>query len=163
RAQNSSINGWLLVGNNGNVFRVFESEGDNRGFYIDITQCDPRSNTVLATATPPQEFDLPLAAGFVTSDVISTYSKDQFGFVHVSFKVVKSTGIAAGATTIATLPVGFSAKPGHVTHNICTSALFDGKFYVFFVDELGKITVVVGNDMAAGSHCGFAGSISFLT
>lgn len=56
-----------------------------------------------STATPPQEYDLPLAEG-ITAMQPCTYSKNQFGEVTLG-------GCAANAIsdsiTIATLPVGF--------------------------------------------------------
>lgn len=57
----------------------------------------------LATATPPQEYDLPLADG-ITEVHPCIYRKNQFGLVFVG-------GAASGDITdgvvIATLPVGF--------------------------------------------------------
>lgn len=61
----------------------------------------------LATATPPQEFALPLADG--VSDLAgykNTYSKDQFGIVRVWFSV-HFESIPASGTHVFKLPEGF--------------------------------------------------------
>lgn len=59
----------------------------------------------LATATPPQEFDLPLADGFSAAQPC-TYWKNQFGAVTIGGTAEKSNGVA-DLTTIATLPESF--------------------------------------------------------
>ena len=63
----------------------------------------------LATATPPHEFDLPLAEGY-TANGGCKYSKDQFGIVRVVGNINKSSGTFASNTPFATLPAGF--RPG---------------------------------------------------
>lgn len=57
----------------------------------------------IATATPPQEYDLTLAEGLSGT---AKYSKDQFGYVHVRGRVV---GVSVGKT-ISFLPEGFRPK-----------------------------------------------------
>ena len=61
----------------------------------------------IATATPPQEFDLPLADG-ITALKPCTYYKNQFG--EVTLGGCTSGSVSDGAT-IATLPTGF--RPDH--------------------------------------------------
>ena len=63
----------------------------------------------LATATPPQEFDLPLAEGYTQNNGCK-YSKDQFNVVRVTFNLSKSAGTIAGGEVVATLPAGFRPK-----------------------------------------------------
>ncbi len=58
-----------------------------------------------ATATPPQEFTLPLAAGW-TRHRSCQYFKTQDNVVTVYFQV-KADAPKSGETIIATLPVGF--------------------------------------------------------
>lgn len=62
--------------------------------------------TCLATAEPPQEYDLPLAEGFTVAEQYhaNTYSKDQCGRVHVMGWVHGAHGTNV---TIATLPEGY--------------------------------------------------------
>lgn len=61
----------------------------------------------IATATPPQEFSLPLSAGWETqSGGDAKYFKTQEDIVHVSMNVKSNAAVAAG-DTIATLPAGF--------------------------------------------------------
>ena len=64
---------------------------------------------LLATATPPQEFDLPLAEGYTQNNGCK-YSKDQFNVVRVTFNLSKSAGTIAGGEVVATLPAGFRPK-----------------------------------------------------
>ena len=59
----------------------------------------------LATATPPQEFDLPLADG-ISNYATSVYHKNQFNEVSVRVSISATNAIQNGAT-IATLPEGF--------------------------------------------------------
>lgn len=82
--------------------------------------------TPIATATPPQWYDLPLAEGW-TAYAQATYGKDQFGRVHIDAEVSKSTALVAGET-IATLPVGY--RPNKVIStwgfSLCNSNTFVG-------------------------------------
>ncbi len=59
----------------------------------------------IATATPPQEFDLPLADGW-TSQQPSTYFKTQEGIV-VARIAIKSTAEYTSGSRLFTLPEGF--------------------------------------------------------
>ena len=69
----------------------------------------------LATATPPQEFDLPLAEGI---SGLAKYSKDQFGRVQLRGWV---TGATANSV-VATLPSGFRlASEAHFIQAISSS------------------------------------------
>ena len=62
----------------------------------------------ISTATPPQEFDLPLAEGVTTvgAGYKNIYSKDQFGIVRVWFSV-HFESIPASGTHVFNLPEGF--------------------------------------------------------
>lgn len=60
-----------------------------------------------ATATPPQEFDLPLADGISGT---AKYSKDQFGIVRVYIAVLKNSGTITNNEILGTLPEGFRSK-----------------------------------------------------
>ena len=66
--------------------------------------------TECATATPPQEYDLPLAAG-ITAMLPSTFYCNQFRDLTYTLFVRPSVNIADGAT-IATLPEGFRPPAG---------------------------------------------------
>lgn len=69
-----------------------------------------------ATATPPQEYDLPLADGIGSS---AKYSKDQFGRVQLRGWI---TGATANSV-VATLPAGFRPASGaHFTQSISSSS-----------------------------------------
>ena len=61
------------------------------------------------TATPPQQFDLPMAEGLIQSSA-SWYSKDQFGQVHVHGAISAGSGSLGWDTLVATLPEGY--RPG---------------------------------------------------
>ena len=65
----------------------------------------------IATTTPPQQFDLPMAEGLIQSSA-SWYSKDQFGQVHVHGAISAGSGSLGWDMLVATLPEGYrpSAK-----------------------------------------------------
>lgn len=61
----------------------------------------------IATATPPQEYGLPLASGFSNGGGgNSVYWKDQFNQVHFLVSVTNQNSLSSG-DVIATLPAGF--------------------------------------------------------
>lgn len=60
----------------------------------------------IATATPPQEYDLPLAEG-VTAAPAAIYYKTQDNIVHIEMMV---SGEFSGDTILAVLPVGYRPK-----------------------------------------------------
>ena len=68
----------------------------------------------IATATPPQEYDLPLAAGLSNDNQYarSVYWRDQFGVVTFFFQVIKSGTSAdiGNGERLAILPAGFRPK-----------------------------------------------------
>ena len=76
----------------------------------------------IATATPPQEFDLPLVEGFVHYEpgTKSTYSKSQEGLVVVHFYCKKADGTdIVQNDTIAMLPEGFHPSANvHIPANV---------------------------------------------
>ena len=63
----------------------------------------------ISIATPPQQFDLPMAEGLIQSSA-SWYSKDQFGQVHVHGAISAGSGSLGRDTLVATLPEGY--RPG---------------------------------------------------
>ena len=95
----------------------------------------------LATATPPQEFDLPLADGW---SGWAKYSKDQFGRVLVYGLVAKSTALISG-DVIGTLPEGF--RPSATCPMTITSGnASDGKSFATsgYVQPSGALTLSNG-------------------
>lgn len=86
---------------------------------------------LLATATPPQEFDLSLAEG--VSAVSSAYWKDQFGIVTGHFNVLASSSQTGSYPVIATLPEGF--RPSRQAN--ATAVVSSG-------ESLGLIVLVTG-------------------
>lgn len=102
--------------------------------------------TKLATATPPQEFNLPLAEGW--SGWIR-YSKDQFGKVSAYGLVAKSTALISG-DFIGTFPEGFrpsNARPMPIASNSAN----DGKSFATsgYVHSDGRLTLS-GGSIATG-------------
>ncbi len=85
----------------------------------------------LATATPPQEFGLPLAEG--VSAVSSAYWKDQFGVVTGHFNVLASSSQTGSSPVIATLPEGF--RPSRQAN--ATAVVSSG-------ESLGLLVLVTG-------------------
>lgn len=94
---------------NGNGTRA----GDYTGTYRS-TSTPPWSGWApVATATPPQEYDLPLANGL--QKIHSVYWKDQFNIVSGYFNVqIPNSGGLSSGTQIAALPEGF--RPGHLAY-----------------------------------------------
>ena len=82
----------------------------------------------LSTATPPQEFDLPLASGFSGT---AKYSKDQFGKVLLTIDI---TGSYSNATVIGTLPAGF--RP---SETVTVLARIGGGFSTIDIDSTGEV------------------------
>lgn len=81
--------------------------GGKRSIYRRVFRSTWTDWEPLATATPPQEFDLPLASGWSNYGVaVSRYSKDQFGQVSAIIDITNAGAIASGST-VATLPAGF--------------------------------------------------------
>ena len=98
-----------------------------------------------ATATPPQEYDLPLSEGVsVLVGAKHAYSKDQFNKVIVHISVDGSTVFAAGDNVIGSLPVGFRPSTSvhstgwSITGNGTTVGIYihpDGTVHASFPDE----------------------------
>ena len=87
----------------------------------------------IATATPPQEYDLPLAEGW-TSQISGScrYAKSQENIVFVTFKVVHDEATPASTDTmIATLPEGF--WPSALVHSVCIRSDFVSSGIAVFV------------------------------
>ena len=115
------------------------------GVEYNRTQNDPssawRAWTKTALATPPQEFDLPLADGW---SGWAKYSKDQFGRVLVYGLVAKSTALISG-DVIGTLPEGF--RPSATCPMTITSGnASDGKSFATsgYVQPSGALTLSNG-------------------
>lgn len=113
----------------------------------DISQCvmirDTGSGSLypIATATPPQEYDLPLAEGAtsVGAGYKNAYSKDQFGVVRVWFSIRFET-LPDVNETVFSLPEGF--RP---TTMCCGSAYLSmGVYY------LASININVNGDCCVG-------------
>ena len=88
---------------------------------------------LLATATPPQEFYLPLAEG--VSAVSSAYWKDQFGVVTGHFNVLVSSSQTGSSPVIATLPEGF--RPSRQAN--ATAVVSSGESLGLLVRQTGEI------------------------
>ena len=105
----------------------------------------------LATATPPQEFDLPLADG-ITALQPCTYYKNRLGEVTVGGAVA---GTISQDTIIGTLPVGY--RPSKVIERPATigtgSVRYPGSV---FVNPYGVITITTpASEMAAVFEASF--------
>ena len=112
----------------------------------------------VATATPPQEFDLPLAEGFSSlGSEPSTYWKNQFGEVTVILQVKKNQPISDGEIA-AYLPAGFSPSMQLRYPCLAPASRSTGFLYVFpngeiaisfspgaFPDVLASFTFLAAN------------------
>lgn len=118
-----------------------ESNGAHRT-WTNTTDAGEWTEWVLqANATPPQEFDLPLAEGW---SGWAKYSKDQFGRVLVYGLVAKSTALISG-DVIGTFPEGF--RPSATCPMTITSGnASDGKSFATsgYVQPSGALTLSNG-------------------
>lgn len=101
----------------------------------------------VAVATPPQEFDLPLADGIIhyNPSTKSTYSKSQEGLVIVHFycKKFDGTDIVPG-DTIAMLPEGFRPSANvHIPANISFTgdSVYSQDVAVAVADPTGRVWI----------------------
>ena len=100
----------VLKGYNDNYRNALYFDSLGGLHYAKINEDSQQNNGwhTVATATPPQEYDLPLAEG-ITAQVNATYCKTQEGIVFVAGWVQG----AALSMTVATLPAGY--RPNKAT------------------------------------------------
>lgn len=113
----------------------------------------------IATATPPQEFDLPLAEGvtIVGAGYKNTYSKDQFGIVRVWFSV-HFESIPEVNAPVFTLPEGF--RPDSVCDNAATLSM--GAHYPALLSiSASGIAIVSHGDIEQAGAINLHGYIEF--
>lgn len=102
---------------------------------------------LVSLAIPPQEFDLPLAEGFVhyNPGTKSTYSKSQDGLVVVHFYCKTSDGAdILQNTTIATLPEGFRPSANvHIPANVSFngSSVYSQDVATAVADPTGRVWI----------------------
>lgn len=143
--------GFLEVNQSGRRITLTESSGQYRTW----TNCTNSNQWTewkpLSTATPPQEFDLPLADG-ITALQPCTYYKNRLGEVTVGGAVA---GTISQDTIIGTLPVGY--RPSKVIERPATigtgSVRYPGSV---FVNPYGVITITTpASEMAAVFEASF--------
>lgn len=124
----------------------------------------------IALATPPQEFNLPLAEGWVRVNA-AEYWKTQEGVVIVTFRVAPENGSAIDTSShiIATLPEGF--RPNGYTPHIAVSTMNPGTDIYdasAWIDGNGNICAQIRTSIpqSGGSSptgwAGFAGTFVFI-
>ncbi len=96
-----------------------------------------------ATAEPPQEYDLPLAAGVTGT---AKYCIDQIGYVHIRGWVGGVDAIAASTPLIATLPAGY--RPEISREAILPVSSADSSFiaYRLKIFDTGEMRVLSATD-----------------
>lgn len=112
----------------------------------------------LATATPPQEFALPLVEGAsAISGYKNAYSKDQFGIVRVWFSV-HFESIPEVNAPVFTLPEGF--RPDSVCDNAATLSM--GAHYPALLSiSASGIAIVSHGDIEQAGAINLHGYIEF--
>lgn len=112
----------------------------------------------LAFATPPQEFDLPLAEGVTpVTSFKNSYSKDQFGIVRVWFSV-HFESIPPINAPVFTLPEGF--RPDSVCDNAATLSM--GAHYPALLSiSASGIAIVSHGDIEQAGAINLHGFIEF--
>lgn len=118
----------------------------------------------IATATPPQEYALPLADGYVAGASGAFYSKTQDGIVTITISdVQRADGLGLASGIISTIPVGF--RPHRLISVACNftaaeyntnissgilQALPNGEVWIGVIDQSahaihGQICYIAGN------------------
>lgn len=106
-----------------------------------------------ATATPPQEFELPLADN-VTALYGCKYSKDAFGRVLVYGAVAPQQALES-SSALATLPAGFRPSSEQRFPGICATASTLAESRAIGVHPSGQITVRGGDVPSATQYIAF--------
>ena len=107
----------------------------------------------IATATPPQEYNLPLVEGFTG---YAKYSKDQFGRVLVMLQdIVRTDGTAFGVnqnTLIGALPVGFRPPRSILVNAVATAASGYPIYgiYQIWIDPTGEVYCLAESGISPG-------------
>ncbi|MEG0542430.1 MAG: hypothetical protein RR528_08900 [Angelakisella sp.] len=113
----------------------------------------------VATATPPQEFDLPLISGVTKANTwdACSYSKDQFERVDIHFNVSLDNTVTGDQNmyTVAMLPAGFRPK---LTVMGVSSTNADNVFLPYWISSIGQFVIYA----TSGKPQAVAGSISFV-
>ena len=112
-----------------------------------------------ADATPPQEYDLPLAEGWKERGGDSCrYAKTQENMCVVTFKAIPNTANQGGDTKFATLPAGF--HPSALVHGVCTRTDFSNDGIALWVNTDGTLHINAPGGMPDG--VGVMGSVVFV-
>ena len=112
--------------------------------------------TPIATATPPEEIPLNLAAGWQIKNY-AKFWKNQFGEVSLFFRVGKATGETAQGT-IATLPAGF--RPAVPVH--AAAVTYPGLHPALLVIGSDGTVMVFCNNVESSAEGSFCGSAAFV-
>ena len=122
------------------------------------------SNLESVLTTPPQEFDLLLAEGYVAGASGAFYSKTQDGIVTITISdVQRADGLGLASGIIATIPVGF--RPNRLISVACnfTAAEYNTNIFSGILQALpnGEVWVNVTDQSAHAIHgqiCYIAGN-----
>lgn len=120
---------------------------------------DGRWSGRIATATPPQEMDLPMAKGYMPCGLgwNNVYSKNQFGIVTINFCFKRTDNAPLTVGAFATLPVGY--RP---SRHVFAVAMSDEGAYApleICVRSEGNVDIVVLANAGSTDACG---TISFV-
>jgi len=146
--QDTGIDWIWQIARNAEAFGTAERKATNGTPWTDWVQT--------ATATPPQEYDLPLSSG--VQAVLGKYRKNQFGEVFVQGSIIYANGFTDGQT-VATLPEGYrpATQREYIVFLQKTGAAIIASVYVH---PDGRITMV-GTGNAGYTFC-LMGSIGFV-
>lgn len=122
--------------NNGIELSIYDHDNNNLLSLLSSRAPTINNGISLATATPPQEYDLPLAEG-ITALQPCTYYKNQFS--EVTLGGCTSGSVSDGAT-IATLPEGF--RPDHPIERPATFTASGNRYAgSVFIDANGIVSI----------------------
>lgn len=142
----------IVSGDNNTVLQIVSDHGNTK--FLKRTYRDASIWTdwvPISTATPTQEYDLPLQDGWTASQSdVCKYSKDQFGIVHISLSVIPNEPVSIHSI-IGTLPVGF--RPRMILHRAIAFSTVgglgmavvtgSGELYIYPFSEMKDVTASI--------------------
>ena len=122
------------------------NQGHQEIYYNTYNPTDPawKGWSLIVTAIPPQEYDIPLAEGWAHTNTMdkNCYCRTQEGVVIVNFSAKYTGGIVPSDSgyILGYLPVGF--RPSKAAIGVCGDYNYNGNsIYHFWVNETGAIVI----------------------
>ena len=159
--KNNARTGWLGVGGNGTQNCDFWLANDNGDVSLRPKHgCAAKVyDAPIATATPPEKYDLPLAEGVgIDASSPNTYSKDQMDTVRCEISAI---GTVLPGAIIATLPVGYRSERKRYREaqsTVTTNSVTRRYMAILILDTDGTIKLAPWEETSTG---GLHGAFDF--